>query len=315
MPFNEALYQELKPGQPMVVSKEEFKKRFSPLTPSELAALALEKRKAPKEAKEEGKISYQEARDILGSDCLGPEAVEKLLGQRPEYIPPIPFSREDLERAKEVGQFLILRVDKAPDGTPLTLQAMHQLWSAKFEAAGKGKILYEIKDQWKLDSDFFTQETPHVSWALVSKELVPNSTSKNYIVQTEVLIDYLTTKVFEGQQAPPEYQVAIAEFEAKKPNITQLMASNWQEAARMLEALQITRLTRQTPTEARYDSLVYLENNDKRLLENSYTWTSRRSSDGNLVDFGNADAEGADVNRWKPGSTHDGLGVVLSRSL
>lgn len=40
-----------------------------------------------------------------------------------------------------------------------------------------------------------------------------------------------------------------------------------------------------------------------------------RDSDGNLVNVGNFDADGANVNRWNPDNTNDNLGVLLSRSV
>ena len=41
----------------------------------------------------------------------------------------------------------------------------------------------------------------------------------------------------------------------------------------------------------------------------------RRDSDGNLVNVGNFDADGANVNRNRPGNHNDNLGVAFSRSL
>lgn len=41
----------------------------------------------------------------------------------------------------------------------------------------------------------------------------------------------------------------------------------------------------------------------------------RRSADGNLVNVGNFDANGANVNNWKPDNVNDNLGVSFSRSL
>jgi hypothetical protein len=39
----------------------------------------------------------------------------------------------------------------------------------------------------------------------------------------------------------------------------------------------------------------------------------KQTSDGNLVNVGNADTKGANVNNWKPENSNDNLGVVLSR--
>ena len=66
-------------------------------------------------------IEFQEARELLGEDLIGPEEIEKTWGVRPEEIPDIPFSREELERAKEMGQMLLLRVDRTEDGKPMSM--------------------------------------------------------------------------------------------------------------------------------------------------------------------------------------------------
>src|SRR3989338_833766 len=60
-------------------------------------------------------IEFQEAKELLGEDLIGPEEIEKTLGVSPEEIPDIPFSREALERAKQMGQMLVLRVEKTED--------------------------------------------------------------------------------------------------------------------------------------------------------------------------------------------------------
>ncbi len=40
-----------------------------------------------------------------------------------------------------------------------------------------------------------------------------------------------------------------------------------------------------------------------------------RDSDGNLVNAGNFDSDGVNVNRWNPDNANDNLGVLLSRSV
>ncbi|MFA5942823.1 MAG: AAA family ATPase, partial [Candidatus Paceibacterota bacterium] len=112
------------------------------------------------------------AKEILGKkDVLGIEEIENTFGikVRAEDVPNIPFSKEDLEKAKELGQFLILRVDKAKDGTGLSMKKMHDLLAEEFKKDGHGKILVSI--DWYKEEEFFTKETPKLSWALTSKEV------------------------------------------------------------------------------------------------------------------------------------------------
>ncbi len=256
------------------------------------------------------------AKEILGKkDVLGIEEIENTFGikVRAEDVPNIPFSKEDLEKAKGLGQFLILRVDKAKDGTELSMKKMHDLLAEEFKKDGHGKILVSI--DWYKEEEFFTKETPKLSWALTSKEVIPDSTSKNYLQQTESIIDYIKEKVFKGGALPKEYQDAIREFAEQKEKISKLMKDDWQEATKILEELRITKLTRKSPSESVYDFLAYFKTNKERLLENMYTWTSRRASDGRLVLVGRFDADGASVNRNAPDYSYGALGVAFSRSL
>jgi len=262
------------------------------------------------------------AKEIMGEDFFATEQIEKAFGikVKPEQIPEIPFKREDLERAKELNQFLILRVDKTNDGKPLTMAKMNELLKGKvkdgtkalYSDDGSGKIK---DDAWYKDEDFILKETPKLSWALTSKEVISNSSDKNYLDQTTEIVNYLKNDVFKGKEIPAEFQGAIAEFEKAKDEIARLLNDDWKKAAEKLEGLALTKLTRQTPAETLYDIFVYFQNKGERLLENMYTWTSRRASDGELVIVGRFDADGADVYCYTPDYSYGNLGVAFSRSL
>lgn len=303
-------------SQPFVLSKGELSKKFRILKPEEVEKLGLTKNK-PKspERKRETGVSIEQAKEILGEDALGPEAVEATFGFSPEDIPQIPFSMEELERAKELNQFLELRVDKTADGKPLDMNKMHELLQPEFTRNNQGKILnsYGQADSWYKNEDFL-KDVPRASWVLVSKDVIPNSLSKNFLQQTEVIANYLKTDIFKDQEMPEAYKEAIEEFEAKKAGIQAILTSNWQEAAKQLSELKLNQLTRQLPVETMYDFLMYFKNNKKRLLESKYTWTYRRGSVGELVLFGYSVTVGADVDSWTPDRVDGTLGVSFSRS-
>lgn len=256
----------------------------------------------------------QEAAErLFGDDFFGPEQIEKAFGTKIDKasIPEIPFSQQELERAKELGQFLILRVEAAENGRAFTMKNMQLLETeALFASPGKGKILYDTS--WCKGEDFFTKDKPRPKWALVSKDVIPNSTSKNYSEQTHAIAMYLTTQLFSGSM-PSEYSDAILEFTAKQPGIDKLMTTDWQAASKALAELKLNQMTRQTPVEALYDLLVYFQNKGDRLLGSMYTWTTGRASDGRLVALGGFDSGGASVSDGRPDGSHPGIGVVLSR--
>ena len=256
------------------------------------------------------------AKEIFGKkDVLSIEEIEKTFGikVRAEDVPNIPFSKEELKRAKELNQFLILRVDKAKDGTEITMKKMYEMLSEEFKKEGHGKILYDT--DWYEKEEFFTKDKPKLSWSLVSKEIIPDSNSKNYLEQTERIIDYVKDSVFKGKTMPKEYQDALKEFAEKKSELQRLMNDDWQKATQLLADLAITKLTRQSPAEFIYDVLAYFKNNKERLMENIYTWTSRRDSGGRLVSVGGFGSGGVRVSGGRPGSSGGRLGVSFSRSL
>jgi len=262
------------------------------------------------------------AEEIMGEEnVLGIDAIEATFDFKPlpREIPNIPFSRVELIRAKELHQFLVLRVNKDKDGKPLTMEKMNELKGGKTK--DESKILYSADDKGKLKDDtwykaedFFSKEAPTLGWALVSKEVIPNSTSQNYLDQTETLVDYLKNQVFKGQKLDKAYQEAIAEFNKEKDSIKKLMDSDWKTAAEKLEKLKINNLCRQTPADALYDILLMKEKNDEYILSDKYTWTNRRDSGGKLVSVGDAASDGVGVNSDLPDNSHANLGVAFSRT-
>ena len=307
-----------KSDQPFVLAKGELSKKFRILKLDEVEKLGLVKKAKPEKRREnkEGEVSLGQAQEIMGADFLGAEAVEKTFGFMPEDVPPIPFSASELERARELNQFLELRIDKTADGQPLNMEKMYKLLQPEFTAGNNGRILnsHGKADSW-YKSESFLKDTPRASWVLVSKDVIPDSLSKNFLQQTEVITNYLKNEVFKGQELPDVYKEAVEEFEAKKAGIAAILTSNWQEAAKQLSELKINQLTRQLPVETMYDFVMYFKNNKKRLLEGKYTWTYRRASAGGLVLVGYFASGGASVGLWTPADVGGIRGVVFSRSL
>lgn len=256
---------------------------------------------------------FAEWQRLFGKSFLGSETIESTFGIRVDTkdVPASPFTRSELERAKNLDQRLILRVNRAPDGSPLTMAKMEQMLQDKFQRGGKGKIFYD-KD-WYKNEEFFTKDIPRPGWALVSGGVVSDSTSKNYLQQTETLVAYLQKEVFEGRSMPQLYQEAVAEFLRQRQDLGGLVSNNWQEAAKRLSHLKINQLARQTPVEVLYDLLMNFQGTSERLLSDKWTWTSRQASDGSLVDVGSFDSDGLYVGRWLPADAFGILGVCLSR--
>jgi len=340
MPFREGS----KPNQPFVISNDDLSSQFTVLSAQETAKLGGPEGSKSREPRKGEKLSLEQAETIIGREnFFGPEAVEKAFGRRLEWeeIPEMPFTQTELERAQELGQFLVLRVDRAGDNDPLTPAKMFALWEGRAASEDNGKFL--VDNSWYEAEEFYTNDTPvsqssgepkgdklNTRWALVSSELIPNTVSKHYLDQTKTIVEYTQNEVFKGQSLPEEFAEAIQEynqyvareFAGKTPEQIRTLLhwdSTWKKYSAELGDLKINQLTRHSPAEVFYDMQIRFLNSSpdarKRLLENKYTWTNRRASGGDLVDVGGFDAGGAGVGSWRPGSSDDDFGVSFSRSL
>ncbi len=258
------------------------------------------------------------AQEIMGEEnFLGPKEVFNTFGVKlkESEIPRIPFSIRELETAASLSQMLILRISNAKDGSPLTMKKMNEELEGRFKTAGRGKILYN--SGWYKNEKFFTTGPPTKSkaqWALVSKEVIPNSTSKNYLEQTELLVDYLQKEIMptlsKAKQA--QYKEAVTEFNSKKEMIQSM--EEWIKANKQLAELQINQLTRQSPSQVLYDLLLAFDNKGERFLEAGHTWTKALRSSGRLVRVGVFDAGGALVFDDHAVDRYVYLGAVFSRT-
>jgi hypothetical protein len=190
------------------------------------------------------------------------------------------------------------------------------LLQGKLKAGPAYKVLYNI--DWYQNEDFYKKEneTPKFSWALVTKETISNTKSKNYLEQTELLLAYAKTMAEDNTPFKQALDEAEMEFNQIRPQIASLIDTDWQKAADLLVPLNVTKLLRHTPAEIIYDILIRLQNNTKdEMTKGEYIWTATRSSGGDFVCVGFAGADGVDVSWDQPDRRHSNLGASLSRSV
>jgi len=291
-----------------------------------------------KEIREKLHVSIKQAKEIFDTPemkeqgithVLGPAEIAKAFKMKLEniMIPQIPFSKKELIRAQELGQFLILRINIDDQGQPLTMKGLSAMmlrngYPEELDKDGqpKGKITYS-EDYG--NEDWWTGDQIEMRWALVDKEIIKDSTNKDYHEQTRLLKEYIN-KIFQDEPMPAKYQEAIKEFDdyVKKEfsgqtdnEINKIIGgSNWKKYAEELANLKLNDLLRKTPAEELYDELLYFQNNSERLNENIYNWTKRLYSGGSLVGVGVFDSNGSRVYGWRPGHRRGDLGVSSSRS-
>ena len=120
----------------------------------------------------------EKAREIMGADLLGAEAVKQTFGfeLEKEEIPAIMFSPERLEEAKKLGAQLILRVAEDRKGGDMTVKRMFSIAARRMPG---GQLIFKeqlkpgsdkLRDDFRFTkNDKFTTESFRAGWVLVFK--------------------------------------------------------------------------------------------------------------------------------------------------
>ena len=239
-----------------------------------------------------------------GTDLLGPEEVIRTFGASPSInqVPPIPFTEEELDRAKALGQCLELH-------EPISMLEMNRVLGNKL---GDGALLYNT-GRYEKEPFYATNKSATWHWRLTTKTVIPDSTGVDYLNQSLVLARYLKTQVYAGQDLPELYAQAIAELEARKQKLAKLMNKDWQKAALELSNLAINQRCRETPSQVLQSIAMCQAVNGDYLLSNTWTWTNTRTADGRLVLVGDAAPHGVHGDRDDSRLSDGILGVRFSR--
>ncbi|HBD24755.1 MAG: hypothetical protein A2566_00340 [Candidatus Zambryskibacteria bacterium RIFOXYD1_FULL_40_13] len=268
-----------------------------------------------KEVKEGMETSYEQAQEIMGESFYGTEEIKNTFGFEfpKEKIPHVPYTPEVLEKAKENGEMLVLRVESDGSGSSITMQRMNEIMQTILEKDSEEeqeKLLYDTN--WYHEEDFFKNASLKTEWRIVGKEFIPDSTSKNYIEQTKILRDYLFGLESLSEEEKSECTDEL--LEGLQKMLDDDYDKNWQEVAKKLSELLVNKNHRRIPAEILYDWVLQFRNRkDRGILEENYDWSNTLSSDGGLVYVGYADRGGVDVGAVGPGDRGGILGVVSLR--
>lgn len=152
-------------------------------------------------------IPFKEAQKIMGRDFLGPGAVDKLLGLKVKIkeLPPIMFTRAELELAKNLDMMLVLRVPYDANGSPITIKNLKENLQTeeigdRFGELGRKKIRLFGQDFGVYKGQYFHDEDIlNLGWSLVGKEVISDFRGKNWSEQEEVLKTWASRYGFEKQ--------------------------------------------------------------------------------------------------------------------
>ena len=258
---------------------------------AEAEALLEEEVPEVEKVAERGGPMVERAREILGRDFLGVEAIKKLeqelkkVGVNVEFaldkLPPFLYTEEDLQTAKAFGEMLVLRPEAMLRGgreVPITMIEFRELF--RKDPLGKMQtVMYsfrtDVNDWYKREKFATGAGEIKLGWSLVKKDVLDGSTSTTWNDQEQLL---------------KQYEAGLKRNGAK--NVS-------------------TR--RRTGAEAVYDELLYYVNTGERLLPDKYDWTQTRASGGYLVCVGRFDSNGLHVRNNRPEDSYSSIGVCPSR--
>ncbi len=272
----------------------------------------------------EFEASPEKAREILGDDFYGKEEIKVTYGfdLSDADIPPIPYSAEELEWAKEQGMMLMLFLDKDEEGNPLTgkqinsivtsllPQTNHTSKNRKSPAETKTFVSDTDKHHYE-HKNFYLTETASRGWRLISKNLLPGSTDKTYIEQTKVLRTYL------------EEQGMLTEEDRIESNDTVLNELNqlsnscsWDKVGDRFINSEINQVFRPSCVEEMQKFALMVRARNRNYIPEC-TWT--RSYSGSTPNFFPVCigyfSDGLAIRHYRPNHTHYDLGVVFSHFL
>mgnify|MGYP007059385535 FL=1 len=136
-------------------------------------------------------LTHEQARSLLGDDCIGPADVEAALGSEPDSAPPVPYSEAELQAAKKEGDLLIFRTATA-GGARLTIAALTERFPQCFESGLLKGAGYALKNEWGILLEPIADlDTCTTGWALVSTDVLPPTLNLSFDEQEEMLGKHL----------------------------------------------------------------------------------------------------------------------------
>ena len=259
-------------------------------------------------AEKSKEVSLLEAELIMGKEYFfGPKAIEQTFGFALENIPPIPFSVQELRKAKESNQILRLSWDAFPDGRKLTGQSMTDFLKGK-QRDGASPLFEEHFNQ---DNSIFINETPRRGWSLVSNEI--DYKNQDIFQQTNSLAEDI--------EDDPDF---FSEFKERakawmrsdeRTKILELWKdydTNCQEISHILSESDFFKNTRDSFSEHVQYMLIHNKITGERLRKGDYYCTCSCSSTNHFLAIGYFAFDGARVRMSRPWTSEGLMGTSLS---
>lgn len=334
--FSRALTYSLDTSFPLEERKRHLRDAFARKKTMEAIAAELEESL--------GSVSPETAASLIGGErVLAGEDYHASFGFSPEIPKRIRFTKEFIETFKQTCETLnldfrlVYKAAATPEGLPFTMEEQarragnnvigteadgtksYRLYRDQFGESGNIK-----PDAWFANDDTVKKAVPSGKWGLVSDDVLPGSTNKPYIPQTDALIAVWQKSLLPGM-TPKERrhcETIFAQWNNDKPQLQKLVdtaaatgaTADHIAAANALAAHPATALLREPFPATAERGILLQKTRNKKILPSAYSWSSTPSSDGLLVSFGGFGSAGASVGGDWPGIEWTGHGAVLSRS-
>jgi len=221
-------------------------------------------------------LSEKEAEKIMGNfSFIGSVEVEKFINRKLQFVPQIPFSREELFDAKKNGMILILQF-------PLTMIEIEKLVGSYLS---DGHLLfYQNNNYWYKEKSFYKEDKPIYCWNLVTRDILPQPIGKkNLLIDVEILVSYIKANT---DNLPEWYKIAIEKFYVER--ITLLDITQKQKQLSTIMQMDLPHFCIEAPVEIMYRIILYQNKNNSRLFVPNQALTCVVDS-GQVVSIGEFD--------------------------
>lgn len=204
-------------------------------------------------------LTSQDARKIFEQmsypeGFIGEEDIENTFGiqVKLEDIPPIPYSREVLERTKGLNLQLVLQIGRTENGEILSIEKMEEL--------NKGTATIKVLDPEYKFNNFYTKESPRLGWKLVSINAPQSMGNLDYMAQQRGLLELAKEKLLQLKGVPglpKEYEQAQDELKVLSGSIeADIILGKDDDAVDKIKKLYVSNLCRERSSEIVYRMLI-----------------------------------------------------------
>ncbi|MCL5411087.1 MAG: hypothetical protein M1324_04615 [Patescibacteria group bacterium] len=229
-----------------------------------------------------GFLSLEKAKEIMGEDMIDPKEMESVLKYEIKNIPRIPFSREILERSKDYGMRLILRVPVDFDMEMMSVYSMFSKYLPDHET--------DLNDPTLMRKEV-SYDRVKSEWVLVSKDIItdttfktfdpPQATGTDYKNDTNqisrLINDFYFVDGYHGIYLPREIIETLREWNGNEKDLLDNIPPK--EQGQKLVNQKINKVFRHSPAEIVYDWLVISKLRDGKWLEGKNIWTNKTYPD------------------------------------